>query len=341
MKKMKALVYCGKNKAELQEKDIPAATDNEVIIKIKSCGFCGSDVGIAIGKHPRAREGLVFGHELAGIIEQVGKNAHKYGLAKGEKVTANPLLFCGKCWACNNGLEHICDELRLVGIDIDGGMAEYVKVNAKSIFKIPQNMEYERASLIEPIAVGVHAVQMADLNKAEKSLIIGAGPIGLITALCLKNYGFESIVTDISEYRLSLAQNMGLTAINPLEKNIKKEIETFSSGYSLDAVFECAGSGSAVKQICEYVRPRGKIIIVSVHKEPRALDLRLVNFKEISIIGTRVYTKENYSEAIKLASDDTFLKIISHRLDLEQARKGLELVKQAKDVAKVIIKSGI
>ncbi len=174
MKTMLAAQYLGPNRIEAEEVAIPAIGDEEALLKVEACGFCGSDINIVAGTHPRAKAPLTLGHELSGGIEQM--NASNGTLEVGDRVTVYPLISCGYCYACTHGNPHVCRELRLFGFDADGGMSEYVKVPVDSLIRLPKEMPPHIGALIEPLAVTVHGVARAKLEGVNLAMVARSRP---------------------------------------------------------------------------------------------------------------------------------------------------------------------
>lgn len=336
---MKALRYLNPGILKTEEIESPVCADGEALVRVHAAGICGSDMAIFAGQHPRAKPPLVMGHEFAGEIVEIQAGSIETQLALGDKVTAYPLLMCGNCWACRNGHSHVCRDLKLIGIDRDGAFAEYVNVPLELLLKVPDRLSFDQAALIEPLAVGVHALEMAGKPDWQNAVVVGCGPIGLLVGLCLQNAGIENLLMcDINPHRVKRAAGLNFQAINSAEDNLADRVLEITKGEGADIVFECAGSAPAARQMCDLVRPRGKIIMVSVHKEPHPVDLRAISFKEISMIGTRVYTLDNYRQALQLVADLPFEDVISHRLDLDRGALGFDIMGQADDACKVMIK---
>jgi threonine dehydrogenase-like Zn-dependent dehydrogenase len=335
---MKALRYLAPNVAKTENIEEPHCGKDEALIRVHSAGICGTDLTIFAGKHPRAKAPLVMGHEFAGEIVEIKSSKIYSEIVVGDKVTVYPLLTCGHCWACRNEVNHVCRNLKLIGIDRDGAFAEYVNVPLDLILKYPKNLTYDQGALIEPLAVGVHAVEMAGEFDWQTAVVIGSGPIGLLVALCLRQAGIETIITsDINAYRLNRSKKLGFTSFNSAEHDLVEFVNEVSRGEGADIVFECAGSGPAALQMCELVRPRGKVVVVSTHKEPQPVDLQRINFREITMIGTRVYTRNSYQKALQMIKSLPLDELISHRLDIGNAVEGFELMQKPEDVCKVII----
>lgn len=335
---MKAISYMDADDIQTVTAAEPACLPGQVKIRVYSAGICGTDMAIAAGKHPRARAPLVLGHEFAGEVVEINAGKHAGAdLSIGDRVTVYPLLSCGRCQACLSGAAHVCRELRLIGIDRDGGFAEYVCVPVEMAVKLPTTMPFDTGALIEPLAVGIHAVTMAGSDASQNAVVLGAGPIGLMVALALRFNGTQDIVlTDINTSRLERARRMGFTVFDGNTGDLSATIFARTAGEGADSLYECAGSESAAGQMCELVRSRGKIVMVGVHKKPHAVDLRTLNFREITMVGTRVYTREDYRLAVDAAGEIPAEEIISHRLDLDDAVKGFELMKHPDGVCKVL-----
>ncbi len=337
---MKALRYLNPGILKTEEIDSPHCSAGEALVRVHSAGICGSDMAIFGGKHPRAKPPLVMGHEFAGEIVEIQAGGVETELSIGDKVTAYPLLMCGHCWACRSGVSHVCRDLKLIGIDRDGAFAEYVSVPLDLLVKFPDQLSFDQGALVEPLAVGVHALDMAGTPEWTSAVVIGCGPIGLLVALCLQHAGVHNLlISDIVPRRLERAAGLDIPALNNAEENLVDRVAQMSGGEGADIVFECAGSASSALQMSDLVRPRGKIIMVSVHKEPHPVDLREITFKEISMIGTRVYTRDDYRKSLQIVADLPHEKIISHRVNLYQGAAGFDIMGNADDACKVIIKA--
>jgi threonine dehydrogenase-like Zn-dependent dehydrogenase len=337
---MKALRYLNPYVLKTEEIDSPVCGAGEALVRVHAAGICGSDMAIFSGKHPRAKAPLVMGHEFAGEIVEIQAAGIETPLAVGDKVTAYPLLMCGECWACRNGFSHVCRDLKLIGIDRDGGFAQYVNVPLDLLVKFSDRLSFDQAALIEPLAVGVHALEMAGKPDWQAAVVVGCGPIGLLVGLCLQNAGIENLLMcDINPHRVKRAAGLNFQVINSAVENLGHWVTEMTQGEGADIVFECAGSAPAALQMCDLVRPRGKIIMVSVHKEPHPVDLRAISFKEISMIGTRVYTRSDFRQALQMIADLPYQDVISHRVELEHGAEGFDIMGQAADACKVIIRT--
>lgn len=185
---MKAIVFTGVKNVEFQQREKPIAPEGWALIRVSHAGICGSDLTIFLGAHPRAKAPLIMGHEFSGYLEQDIPD-----MPKGTLVTVDPLLSCGHCTPCREGNSHVCQTLGLLGIDCDGGMAEYAIAPIPMIVKVPDGVSPKLAAFVEPIAVTVHAVRMAQFNPGDNALVFGAGTIGLALAITLRRFGASSV----------------------------------------------------------------------------------------------------------------------------------------------------
>ena len=240
-RKMKAAVFMGKEKLEVREVDVPEITEEEALIRVKFAGICGTDIHIFAGKHPRVKAPLIMGHEFSGEIAKIETKRRK-DFKKGNRVVAEPLISCGECFACKSGFAHVCQKLGLYGIDKDGAFAQYVKIPVDKLFKIPLNINFDVAALIEPIAVAVHAVRTSSLKMGDIVCVQGGGPIGLLTALVAKLSGSANvIICEKQPFRIKLAKGFGLQVIDVNDKDPVAEILKLTRGRGADVVFEAAG----------------------------------------------------------------------------------------------------
>lgn len=287
-------------KVVLREVEKPKAGKNEVLIKIKKIGVCGSDVHAYYGKHPYITCPIVQGHEFSGQITELGENAANFKI--GDIVTVMPQLVCGKCHNCTHGRYNICSELKVIGCQADGAAQEYLAVNEKLVLKLPEGMSYDHGAMIEPLAVGVHAVGRLGDIKGKNLVILGAGPIGNLTAQAAKGLGAKSvIIVDLSSYRLGIARECGVGhTVNSAEEDLQSAIVKYFGEDLADAMLECVGVQPTIEQAVKYARKGTDIIIVGVFGSKPAVDMGLVQDKELRLIGTLMYMEQDYHTAIDL-----------------------------------------
>jgi 2-desacetyl-2-hydroxyethyl bacteriochlorophyllide A dehydrogenase len=334
MKTMLAARYLGPHRVKPQEVSLPEIGDEEALIEVEACGFCGSDINIIAGTHPRAKAPLTLGHELSGRIIQIRTSNSALGIS--DRITTYPLISCGHCHACTHGNPHVCTNLRLYGFDLDGGMAQFVKLPVSSLIKLPDGMSARIGALIEPLAVAVHGVARASLENVELAVVLGAGPIGLLTALVAQARGIPQVViSDVLPSRKEFAESLGLRAAEAGE-NLRQLVMELSEEDGADLLFECAGHPSSALEMSSLVRSRGVIVNLGVFKKPVPIDMQAINFKEIEILGSRVYERKDFETAIGLAMQLPLERIVTHAYSLQDVGAAFEQFRSG-EVCKALI----
>lgn len=321
--KMIAAVYAKPNEVVVKEVEIPEQQEGWCKVKVSYCGICGTDLNIYGGTHPRATAPLIMGHEFSGQV---------YGhptIADGTNVTVNPLLYCGTCKPCVEGVPHVCETLRLIGIDRDGAMAEWVTVPNEAIVPLPNTMSLKLGALVEPFAVAVHAVRESRYKPGDCATVFGAGPIGLCVALVLKYFGATEVtVVEVNEFRRDLASRLSFPTVDPTRAEIPKN----------DLVFDCAAHPTVAEKLVDVTHVRGEIMIVGTYKKPTPLDLQNVNFKELTVKGTRVYTHKDFEVATALlTAHNEALQLITHEERVEKTDFLFQQLVQGRDIVKALI----
>lgn len=333
---MKAALWMGKEKIEVKQIARPVAGPGEALIKVAYGGICGTDLMIYLGMHPRAKAPLVMCHEFAGTVVQSDGDV----LAAGAPVAINPLLTCGTCYACTSGIPHVCAKLGLVGIDRDGGFAEYVAVPLHTVCPLPETLPLEQAALVEPLAVAVHAVRVSNLKVGDVTAILGAGPIGIMTALVARLAGArEVIVSERSPRRLEVAREMGFTVVDVREQSSVEAILDATAGVGVPVVFETAGVQPTLDDATRVARIGGQILQVGMPKSPPTVDMTMLLFREISRKPIRVYRDADVRLAIEIAATGRLdlATPVTHTLSLEDLGDAFELAHEATDACKILI----
>jgi len=335
---MKAAVWYGGKDIRIEELPTPKIKDDEVLVKVKAVSICGSDLHAYIGVSKRRMPPLVMGHEFSGEIVKVGRTVK--GLKEGERVVLEPVLSCGTCVLCQRGRSNICENIKLVGLHLCGAFSEYVTIPASKCHKLPDAVSFEEASLVEPLAVAVHAVNLASLEKGEDIGIIGSGAVGVMTLQVAKNIGAGNIfVVDTLDYRLELAKKLGATTTI----NAKKEnpVQRILSDGGVDTVFEAVGHQETAQQALAMVKKGGKVIIIGMLEATMELPMLDVTVKEIEIRGSYSYTSDDFKQALNLiAKGKVKVKpLITHVLPLRDITRGFDILsKGAENVIKVVLK---
>ena len=259
MEMMKALVIEAEDKFTYKDVPVPEIKENEVLIKVKACGICGSDIPRVMDKGVHFYP-IIVGHEFAGDVVKVGSNVNNTEV--GQRVTAAPLIPCGTCAECQKGNPAMCTHYSFIVSRQDGAMAEYVAVPARNLVPIADSVTYEQGAVIEPITVALHGIERAGVMEGGKTaLVYGCGTIGMLTIQCLKAKGIERVYAiDIDEHKLAMAKELGaFCTINSKKVDV---VEYFKEHCKVDFAFETAGVNFLQAQIIELVNKRGKIVYI-------------------------------------------------------------------------------
>ena len=309
---MKQAVLTSPETITFSEIEKPVIKPNEILMKVKNIGICGSDIHAYYGKHPFMSFPIRLGHEMSGEVVEVGSEVK--GIEVGELVTAMPQTFCHECEPCKNGRYNICDTLEVIGCQTPGAACEYFNVDAALIKKIPEGMSAELAATIEPAAVGVHAVRRAGSVKGMNVVVMGAGTIGNVTAQAAMAEGAKSVlITDFSDYRLELAKNCGIPhAANTGKVTMQDAIKEAFGGEGADIFFECVGIGATVNQAIECSKKGHDIVIVGVYGTNPQINMAWVQDREFRLIGSLMYVDKDFQDAFKYIENnkDESLKIL-------------------------------
>ena len=287
-------------KVIFREIERPVPGPGQVLIKVERIGICGSDIHAYYGKHPYIKCPIVQGHEFSGLIAEVGERVE--GLAPGDNVTVMPQLVCGQCYPCKHGNYHICNELKVIGCQAEGAAQEYIAVDAKLVVRLPENLSHEEGAMVEPVAVGAHAVGRLGNVDCLNVLVLGAGPIGNLTAQVAKGLGAKSVmITDVSNYRLGVARECGIEhAVNTSSEELIQALDKAFGPDRADAILECVGVQETIGQAIGAARKGSDIVVVGVFAERPSVDIGLVQDKELRLIGTLMYREEDYRVAVDL-----------------------------------------
>ncbi|HAX50974.1 zinc-dependent alcohol dehydrogenase [Muricomes intestini] len=323
-----------------QDVDIPEIQPEQIKVKMKRIGICGSDIHVNHGKHPYTNYPVVQGHEVSAEVAEVGNKVTNCRV--GDKVTIQPQVVCGKCYPCTHGMYNDCETLKVMGFQTTGMASEYFVVDAKKALVLPKDMSWDHGAMIEPLAVAVHAVRRysGDMH-GKKAVVLGGGPIGNLVAQTAKALGAEVVLlSELSAYRLATAQKCGITTVNPNERNLLDAIVEACGKDRADVIFECIGINPTMKQAIEYARKGSHIIVVGVFGDLATVDMAAVQDHELSLLGSAMYREEDYIKAIDLvaAGKIEFETLITHRFGFREFKKGYDTIDQEKDKAmKVMI----
>ncbi|MCX8506776.1 MAG: galactitol-1-phosphate 5-dehydrogenase [Alphaproteobacteria bacterium] len=292
---MRALVYTAPNEIEMQHYPEPHLVDGDVILKIDAVGICGSDMHAYHGHDPRRKPGLVLGHEFSGTIVQSAAKNHKIG----ERVTGNPLITCGTCDYCVQGRSNLCSNRTMVGMTRPGAFAEFMSIPASSLIAMPQDMPAAKAALTEPTATALHAILMSMKMMARpipesRTLVIGGGAIGMLSALLLRHFGCNDLVlAEVNPLRRQLAEkHAGAQTYDPRETMVQEN----GFEYVIDAV----GSKITRTAALQAIRPGGVVMHIGLQDWASEIDMRKLTLAEIALLGTYTYSTADLRATVKL-----------------------------------------
>ena len=280
---MKAAVLVEPRTIQVKDVHVPEPGPGEVLIRVTLAGICGSDYSLYTGKLAVSLP-VIPGHEAIGRIEKLGSGVS--GLAIGQRVTIQPNFSCGECRVCRSGHENICPAKVRLGIDTDGVFAEYVKVPAGYVWPIPEDLEDGVAVFTEPLAVPAHALKKTAPRKGDRTLILGAGVIGLLTLQLALLHGAEVTACDLEEKRLALAKRLGASQV--IDANDPME----SAYNSFDYIYEASGAQAGLAQAIQLAGPSGRIVVLGLPGKENPVTTALIVRKELQIIGSMIYTDE-------------------------------------------------
>ena len=336
-----AAFYRGDRRFDVAQKPAPAPGPGQVALRIAFCGICGTDMHVFHGNMD-ARVGFerIIGHEMSGTVEALGAGVE--GFTKGQKVVVRPLDHCGDCPACDAGHTHICHNLKFLGLDTDGAMQEVWNVPAHTLHALPDDMRLDHAALIEPVAVACHDVRMADLTAGEDVVVIGGGPIGELVAMVAREAGGKVVISEVNENRLAIAADMGFDVVNPAKSDLVAEIGNRTGGKGADVVFEVSGSQPGVDAMTDVAATRGRICMVAIHAKKPQVDMFRFFWRELQLIGARVYEAADYDKAIALVASGAIAadKVITDVSPLAEIQRAFEQLDASPTALKSLIKVG-
>lgn len=338
---MLAAQYLGDSKFGLTECQPEPPGPGEVRLEVGYVGICGTDMHIYHGAMDhRVCPPQVIGHEMSGTVAELGEGVE--GFEIGDKVVVRPLDYCGECPACEAGHSHVCHNLNFMGVDTPGAFQRSWTVKARTLHKIPDVMDLRTAALVEPLSVATHDVARARVAAGEHVVVLGGGPIGQLVAQVAKAEGAHVLVSEVNPVRCKFARDHGVEAVNPAEQDLVKFVQDWTGGKGADVVFEVAGVKPAVEAMTEIAKVRGRICIVAIHGKPVEVDLFKFFWRELEMIGARVYEHADFERAIEILASgainpNTF---ISHEVPIENVGDAFTAVDTHPDGMKSIIRIG-
>ena len=324
----------------LKEATVPDPGRREVTIQVKDCAICGSDVHVFKGMHPAAPLPAGAGHELAGVIAEVGREVTQFQV--GDRVCMNPMLFCGKCYYCKRAEYNHCVQVTFCYRVGQSGFAEYINRDENWVYHLPDSLSFEEGAVIEPTATAVHAAQSSDLHLGSKIAVFGAGPIGLQTLQAAKAHGATwAAMVDVVDYRLDLARELGADVVlNAGQADPVALLRELSDGLGMDVTYECVGLEQTMRQCLAALKKGGRAMALGVFENPEVkLNLQDMVNRELQIHAILAYVWDFQIALDLVAAGRIRLKpLISHTFPLSRIQEAFELLLDKREKAvKVII----
>ncbi|MFY8329099.1 zinc-dependent alcohol dehydrogenase [Pseudoalteromonas sp. ZZD1] len=320
---MQAAEYIGNKSFRIVAGQAIKPQADEVRLDVGFVGICGTDMHIYHGvMDQRVNPPHTIGHEISGVVAELGSNVTN--LQVGDRVVVRPLDYCGDCPACNAGHSHVCHNLKFMGIDSVGAFQNSWTVKARTIHKLPDNVTLEQGALIEPLSVACHDIARSRLKAGEKAVVIGGGPIGQLVALVAKSVGAEVLISEVNNERRKFSARFDIETINPLEQDLQEYVSKWSDGKGADVVFEVSGVQPAVEAMTQIAAVRGRICMVAIHSQKPPVDLFQFFWRELELVGARVYEDADFEMAIDLVASgkvnlEPFITSVSELADISSA----------------------
>lgn len=337
---MKAAVVTATERVEIQDVAEPVIKDDEVLIKVKTVGVCGSDLHLFQGTHAFRKPPAILGHEVAGDIVKVGKSVTKFKV--GDRVTVEPHLGCGICEFCKQNLVNICLNKAAPGTPgWVGTFVEYFNAPEKTLYRLDDKVSYEEGTLIEPLAVAVHALGRATVTSRDCIVILGAGTIGMLALLVAREMGFKAIIcTDTAPFNREMSLRLGAAAaLNPVTDDVEAKVKELTGGRGADLALVCAGADNILDQASACLRKRGEIGLVAMITKKISFYCYSMVFNEQTMFGAMTYDTRSFAKAAAMVNGGLDLKdFVTQKLPLEKSQEALDILSQKKEnVIKVIV----
>ncbi len=337
---MHSALYHGNQTITVADRPVQPPGPGQVRIAVAYTGICGTDLHILHGAmDKRVHIPDVIGHEMSGRIVELGEQVT--GWAVGDPVTVMPLDWCGHCPACRAGNSHICHNLNFVGIDSTGAMQGSWTVDAGLLVRLPDGLDLAHAALVEPTAVAVHDVGRAALTPGEHVVVVGGGPVGLLVALVARTAGAEVVVVELDAVRRRIAEQIGLSTLDPTADDVAAHVEKWTGGAGAAVAFEVSGSAAGVSLATEVLAVRGRLVMVAIHSTPREVNLFRVFWRELTILGARVYQRADFERAVELVASGAVPAqvLISQVYPIDRAAEAFAALESG-GVVKVLVDCG-
>ena len=341
---MKVIKYAKPWDVACVEQDKPTCGKGQALIKIMTAGICGSDIGAFRGTNGLVSYPRVIGHELAGIIEEIDSDNNPKGFKPGDEVIIDPYIYCGHCYPCSVKRTNCCTSLKVLGVQTEGGMAEYFAHPSHLLVKKPENMDWILAAMAEPLTISLHGVHRGGLKAGEYVAIYGAGTIGVLAGMAAEAYGAHAIIIDIVQERLDFAKSVGVEhIINSGKDDTVKIVKELTNGDGAQLVMECTGANACIRQSLDIVSNAGRITFTGWPHKETSIPTDMITKKEIDIRGARTSAGE-FEEAIELITSGRvdIRKILTKTVSMEEAPETIiDIEKNPGNYLKVVVNVGL
>lgn len=326
-------------KFALEQVEVPEPGSGQVLLKVERAGICGSDMHTYHGKHPFVFPPIVLGHEFSGVVVKLGDGVQ--GWQGGQRVAVEPGIVCGKCYNCRQGRYNICDELNVIGCLSDGAYAEYIAVSERNLIALDDALSFEDGAMLEPLSVGVHALDQGQIRAGMKALVIGAGTIGLLLAQAAEAEGASVAIADRIDYRLKLAGEFGISLpIDSGKDDLAAKLKEFAPE-GVDVIFECVGSPATIRQAIEIARKGTRIVVLGVVDSEVTLPVSLIQDRELELVGDLMFTRKDFVKSQELIKSGkvNVKRLQTKTFPLREVAEAFEYILGNKDSAlKVFLK---
>jgi L-gulonate 5-dehydrogenase len=337
---MKAIMVTEPGKISIIEKNMPSIqSKDEVLVKIKAVGICGSDMHIYHGTNPMAIYPRVIGHEFVGEVVEIGVNVSRVKI--GDRVTVEPILYCGECYACRTGRQNVCEKLEVMGVHRDGGFQEYVVVPEKNAHKFDEHISWEEAVMIEPFTIAAQSTWRGDVRTGDYVFIMGAGPIGLCVLQYAKHKGAICMISDLDVDRLEIAKKLGADYIlNAGQVDVVQEVMKITKGMGANVTLDAVCITKTFEQAVEVTSVAGRIVVLGFGTQPSQIPQLPITKKELTIAGSRLQANK-FPEVVELFNKKALnpKALISHIFRFDEIEEAIKLIEmQQEKTCKVVLK---
>ncbi len=327
MTSMRAAVVTGPQRFEVQKVEMPEAQAGHVLVRVRNCGICGSDLHFYRGEFPAA-PGLRLGHEIAGEVAAVGEGVG--GLSPGQLVAIEPLIVCRECDLCRTGRYNLCPKREFLGMMTPGGFAEYIHVPAYTVYPLPDGVDTEVGALVEPLAVTVHGLRQAGLVFGERVAILGSGTIGLMALIAARALGASDVfITARHEHQADAARALGAAQVVEANGEAMEKLSAAFDGRRPDVVVEAVGgSGETLDQAIVLAARGGRVSILGLFTGPASVNATAAVMKEVTLLGSSTYgrpgPRSDFEVALEIAAQhiEDLRRVITHRVVLADIERG-------------------